>query len=63
MSDKLLPYTIDREGRRVFNITGAKGILRKTSQGRPGDLIVDGRKTYEIQKSGAFKRLDKKRKQ
>ena len=32
MSEKSLPYTIDREGRRVFDITGAKEYYGKRNR-------------------------------
>jgi hypothetical protein len=54
-----LSFTTDENGKRIFDITNIKGTIRRNSDSRPGDFIIDGKKKYEIQKDFSFKRIDK----
>lgn len=56
------PFTVDdKTGVKTYDLSGRRGFFRRTKESRPGDIILDGKKKYVIQKDGSMKRVDKRR--
>lgn len=61
MTAKKLPFTLNENGEKVFDITGVTG-RTNTLPEEAGSLVKDRHKLYRIVPDGSLRRLDKKRK-
>lgn len=58
---KILPYEVDAEGNKVFDITGLKNTKLNANREYAGAIVIDGKKRYKISPDGSLRRIDKKR--